>query len=212
MACSQCQGLESLFDNKTAAKELKAYRLKGPKKTTRLLIKALEAEGVQGLTLLDIGGGVGAIQHELLRSGAESVTNVDASAAYIEAARQEARRQGTIEQVSYHYADFIDLAEKMGQADIVTLDRAICCYPDMSALVGLSAAKARKMYGLVYPQDAWWLKWGAAVVNFGAWLLRKPYRFFIHPSAGVEDLLGRQGFSQRFKHKTFIWQTVVYAR
>jgi magnesium-protoporphyrin O-methyltransferase len=212
MACSQCQGLESLFDNKTAAKELKEYRLKGPKKTTRLLIKALEAEGVQGLTLLDIGGGVGAIQHELLRSGAESVTNVDASAAYIEAARQEARRQGTIELVSYHYADFIDLAEKMGQADIVTLDRAICCYPDMSALVGLSAAKARKMYGLVYPQDTWWLKWGAAAVNFGAWLLRKPYRFFIHSSTGVEDLLGRQGFSQRFKHKTFIWQTVVYAR
>ena len=66
----QCQGMETFFDNKTAVGDLKAYRKKGPSKTTRMLIDALKAQGVEDMTLLDIGGGVGAIQHELLNSGA----------------------------------------------------------------------------------------------------------------------------------------------
>jgi magnesium-protoporphyrin O-methyltransferase len=212
MACCQCQGLESLFNDKTAAKELKEYRRNGPKTTTQLLISALEAEGVRNLTLLDIGGGVGVVQHELLRAGVCKVTSVDGSSAYLEAARREAERQGTADRVSYYHADFIELAAEIEPADIVTLDRAICCYPDMPALVGLSSQKARQMYGVVYPRDTWWIRLGATVVNFGTWLFRKRYRFFIHPSAEVEAVLSRQGFTERFKRRTFFWQTVIYSR
>ena len=172
MTCRQCQGLESLFDNKTAAKELKAYRRKGPSKTTQMLIDALRAKGVEAMTLLDIGGGVGAIQHELLKAGINSATNVDASTAYIEAANDEAKRQGHADRVSYHHGDFVQLAPDIQAVDIVTLDRTICCYHDMPALVGLSAARANKMYGLVYPRDVWWIKVGTAIVNFGSRLLR----------------------------------------
>ncbi len=69
MSCAQCQGIERMFDRRAAERELRQYRAAGPGGTTRLLIDALKAEGVAGLTLLDIGGGVGAIQHELLRAG-----------------------------------------------------------------------------------------------------------------------------------------------
>jgi magnesium-protoporphyrin O-methyltransferase len=212
MTCCQCQGLESLFDDKTAAKELRDYRRNGPKTTTQMLISALEAEGVRNLTLLDIGGGVGVVQHELLRAGVRKVTAVDGSSAYLEAARREAERQGTADRVNYYHADFIDLAAEIEPADIVTLDRAICCYPDMPALVGLSSEKAGKMYGVVYPRDTWWIRLGVTVVNFGTWLLRKPYRFFIHPSTEVEAVLARQGFIERVNRRTFFWQTVIYSR
>lgn len=79
MNCCQCEGIEAFFDDKTAARELKRYRKKGADKTTRILIEALQTEDVSGKTLLDIGGGIGAIQHELMSSGAATVTNVDAS-------------------------------------------------------------------------------------------------------------------------------------
>jgi magnesium-protoporphyrin O-methyltransferase len=212
MACGQCQGLESLFNDKTAAKELREYHRNGPKTTTQLLISALEAEGVRNLTLLDIGGGVGVVQHELLRAGVRKVTSVDGSSAYLEAARCEAERQGSADRVSYYHADFIELAAEIEPADIVTLDRAICCYPDMPALVGLSSEKAGKMYGVVYPRDTWWIRLGATVINFGTWLFRKPYRFFIHPSAEVEAVLYQQGFTKCFNRQTFFWQTAVYTR
>ncbi len=38
MDCCQCQGIEARFDQKYVAKKLKAYRKKGPKKTTWQLI------------------------------------------------------------------------------------------------------------------------------------------------------------------------------
>ena len=141
MNCCQCQGIETFFDNKVATKELRQYRKKGPDKTTRMLIEALEAEGVGRMTLLDIGGGIGAIQHELLAVGVSSATSVEASPAYIEVAKEETERQGRIDLVSYHYGNFVDLATDIAPADIVTLDRVICCYDDMQALVGLSSAR-----------------------------------------------------------------------
>ena len=93
MNCSQCQGIESVFDRKTAAQKLTQYRRQGPDQTTRMLIDALKSEGVEDLTLLDIGGGVGAIQYELIKAGVRSATSVDASSAYLAVARDEAQRQ-----------------------------------------------------------------------------------------------------------------------
>lgn len=208
--CHHCQGLDSLFDDKTAQKELKAYRKKGPRKTTKMLVDALKRENVAGMSLLDIGGGVGAIQHELLNAGAGSSTHVDASASYLEASRQETERLGHADNAAYAFGNFVDLAPEIQPADIVTLDRVICCYPDMPALVELSSARANSFYAVVYPRDTWWMKIGMAAVNFGSWLLRKPYRFYIHPTAAVETIVQNNGFKQLVRQKTFIWQVVVY--
>jgi SAM-dependent methyltransferase len=212
MSCSQCRGLESLFDNKTATRELRHYRRKGPSKTTRILIDVLKAEGIAGMTLLDIGGGVGAIQHELINAGVSSAINVDASTAYIEAAREEAKRQGHTDRMSYHRGNFVDLASNIEPVDIVTLDRVICCYHDMPALVGLSSKLAGKFYGLVYPRDIWWVKIGIAIINFGLWIQRNPFRIFIHPTEVVEAVLRSNGLKRRFHRQTSLWQVVVYAR
>ncbi len=92
MNCCQCQGIEMIFDRKHAAKELKNYQRHGPGKSTRVLLAALKGEGVTGKTLLDIGGGVGAIQHDLAAAGVRQVVGVDASWAYLQLAQAEARR------------------------------------------------------------------------------------------------------------------------
>ena len=160
MKCRQCQGIERWFNKKLAAKELRQYRKKGPARTTRMLIEALKAEGIEGMTLLDIGGGIGTIQHELLGAGVSSAINLEGSTAYLETAKEEAERRGHAHRVRYHHGDFVGLASDIQGADIVTLDRVICCYPDFPALVGLSSARAGKLYGVVYPHDTWWAKIG----------------------------------------------------
>src|SRR3972149_11462112 len=103
MSCAQCQVIERMFDRRAAERELSQYRAAGPGGTTRRLINARKAEGVAGLTLLDIGGGVGAIQHELLRAGARSATAVDASSAYLDAARAEVARLGSAARGGCHH-------------------------------------------------------------------------------------------------------------
>src|SRR5258707_1794781 len=131
----QCEGIEGQFNSREAGKKLADYQKHGLTGTTRLLIAALKEAGVEGRTLLDIGGGIGAIQLELLKAGARSAVSVDASTAYVEAAQQEARRQGLQDRIQFQHGDFVELADGVPPADIVTLDRSVCCYPDMPALV-----------------------------------------------------------------------------
>lgn len=212
MDCHQCQGIENVFDRKTAASKLEDYRRRGPDRTTCMLIDALKAEGVEGLTLLDIGGGVGEIQHELIKAGVRSATSVDASSAYLTVARDEAQRRGLAERVTHRHGDFVALAGEVAPADIVTLDRVICCYHDMQRLVGLSSARARRFYGVVYPRDTWWIRLGLALENVYLWLSRNPFRTFVHATTAVDGIIRRNGLKPRFQRQTFIWQVVVYAR
>lgn len=210
--CSQCEGIERVFDEGLARSELEDYRRKGPARTTRLLIETLKANGIADLTLIDIGGGVGAIQHELLQAGAHSAVSIDASSAYLHAARQEGVRLGHDGRVRYHHGNFVDLASQIEPADIVTLDRVICCYPDMEALVGLSSARARKFYGLVYPRDSWWLKLARPPFNLLFRIRRNPFRFFLHPTTGIEAVIGANGLKRVFHREFLFWQVAVYQR
>jgi magnesium-protoporphyrin O-methyltransferase len=212
MTCSHCQATEDIFDKGTADGDLRDYRRHGPGKTARLLIEALKAFGIEGSTLLDIGGGVGVIQHELLKSGASSATHVDASSAYLQAARREAERQGHADRIHQHHGDFVALAPQIPQADIVTLEKVICCYPDVDALVGLSAARAGRLYGVVFPRDTWWWNLGGRVANLVSRLQRSPFRIFVHPTERVEAIVRANGLERRFYRQTFIWQIAVYAR
>lgn len=213
MDCCQCQGIETQFDLKYVTRKLEKYRKTGPKKTTRQLIQALQAEGIRGMTLLDIGGGVGDIQHELLKSGVSHAINIEASTAYIEACRAEAERQGHAGRIRHLHGNFVDLAEDIPSVDIVTLDRVICCYHDMFELVNFSAKKAAKLYGLVYPRDKWWVKLVLSICfNLRFWSQRNPFRVFVHSTEAVEAAVRNNGLQRRYYREMGPWQVVVFVR
>lgn len=220
MTCNQCQsGGANVFGSRQARGKLKRYRTKGPDKTTRLLLDALAAElaaeHVADATLLDIGGGIGAIGLELLKSGVTAitaVTEVEASPAYVAAADSEATRQGVRDRWEFRAGDFVALAADLPAANVVTLDRVICCYPDMPALVGQSAVKALTVWGAVYPRDTWWVRAVRTAANWTLRLLRNPFRLYIHETAAVDTVLRGNGLTPRFHHDGGYWQVVVYAR
>ncbi len=213
MDCCQCQGIEQKQTRKYVAKKLKKYLKNGPKKTTSQLIEALQAKGVSGMTLLDIGGGLGDIQHALIKSGLSYATDNEASTAYLEACQKEAERLGHADRIRHIYGNFVELAKDIEPADIVTLDRVICCYPDMPALVNLSAQKATRLYGIVYPLDQWWV-WLLMqfYYNLRNWVLRNPMRNFVFPSQAVEGILQSNGLERCFYKVMAPWQIAVYAR
>lgn len=212
MDCCKTVGVERLFDEKLVAHELRRYRRKGPDRTTRLLIEALEQEGVAGQTLLDIGAGVGAITHGLLASGLREAVIVDASEPSLHAARQVAEADATQDRIKFLHGDYVDLASSAGTADIVTLDRVICCYEDMRSLVKRSAENALRLYALVYPRDAWWVRLGARVLNLFQRIRRHPFRFFAHRSLDVEERILASGLRPHFRSTRGLWRVAVYLR
>lgn len=213
MSCRQCEGIEKEFSEKYVRKELKKYRKKGVAKTTRMLLDALRKEGVKDLTLLDIGGGIGGIQHALLKNGVASAVNVDASRAYSEAAREEAERQGHDTRIEFYHGDFLAVAKDISTQDIVTLDRVICCFDEVEKLVGLSAERAGKYYGVIYPRDVWWIKGGFNSANFFLKLFKRDFQAFIHPTKLVEGIVKKIGLERRIYYATAgIWQVALFSR
>jgi 2-polyprenyl-3-methyl-5-hydroxy-6-metoxy-1,4-benzoquinol methylase len=201
-----------MFDSEVAREELEDYREHGPANETQILLDAILERSVRGLTLIDIGGGVGAIQHELLKAGVEHGVGVDVSTAYLNAARSESERLGHAERMEYQHGDFVALAPQIEAADIVTLDRVICCYPDVQALVGLSSERAKRFYGVVFPRDNAAYRFVQHGMNLYFRLSRNPYRFFVHPTQIVDSILTAQGFRRAFRRTTWFWQVLVYER
>jgi magnesium-protoporphyrin O-methyltransferase len=208
----QCQGIDATFDTGLADKQLRRFRRRGPQRTTRLLLDALRARGVKGRSLLDIGGGVGVIQHELLAAGVSEATSVDASSAYLAVSRAEADHWGYGARVRYHFGNFVELAPGIPSADIVTLDRVICCYDEMEALVGLSASRAARLYGVVYPRSAWWVRLGTSAANLLQRMRGSPFRIFSHATEAVETAISARGLSRVFHRTAGMWQVALFAR
>ncbi len=203
---------EAMFDARTAHRQAEAYRRRGAGGTTRRLVEMITAAGVEGATVLDIGGGVEVIGTELLLAGAVSLTDVDASAPYISVATHELARRGFAEQSAFHHGDFVQLADELADADIVTLDRVVCCYGDWRALVDRSTQRARRLYGLVYPNERWWIRAGIGMGNLCLRALGRSFRGHVHPERKVDARIRAAGFETRAHHRGLIWQTVLYER
>jgi len=210
--CGNCAGIEHQFDLKNAETKLQDYQTHGPQETTRILISALVDQGVEDKTLLDVGGGIGAIQHELFKAGIRYSTNLEASGAYLQICQEEAHRQGHGDKIHHLHGNFAEM-QNLPVSDVVTLERVICCYPDMQTLMNLACQKARRLIGLVYPHETWWVKFGMEmIINLKFRLTRNPFRVYLHNSEQVHALVLSSEFSQVFYRKTGAWQVVVYAK
>jgi Methyltransferase domain len=183
-----CDGYATPIDAKLAENDRRAYHAKGPERTTLMLLEMIMAASDSGATLLDVGGGIGVIDHELLRSGARSAVLVEASSAYLDAAREEAQEAGLLDRLTIVAGDFVRRAADIDAADIVTLDRVVCCYPGADALITASAEKSMKLLGLVLPRDRWYVRWAIRLDNVRWWSMRSAYRARAHANARIDEL------------------------
>ena len=203
---------ESIFDDREAANDLEDWQRNGLPDSTAELIDALRSEGVEGATVIDIGAGVGMVHLELLAAGAASAVDVDASSAYLATARAEAERRGLGDRVEYRHGNAVALASDLPEADVVTLDRVICCYPDLPALLAAAVRPRPRLIGLVHPTDSWWVRVSATILNRLSGLLRRPDDFYIHRQAEIDRILGKAGFRQLHRGGSRVWRVAVYGR
>lgn len=215
MPCCQGQDYDEMFDANNARKELRRYERRGPGGETRRLLDALRPLLVDtpGFSHLDIGGGVGVLQHELAEAGAATTTAVDASIPYLNLLEEAAKSRGYAERQVRIAGDFTDVADEVRDASVVTLDKVICCYPDMPSLVRLSARRATKLYGIVLPKDAGWIRFGSKVANwFLRNILRWKFQSFVHPLSEVDRLVAGEGLTLHTEDTGLFWSVRVYLR
>jgi magnesium-protoporphyrin O-methyltransferase len=200
------------FDAGHAEQRLRDFQRHGPRGSTRRLIDGLASGGVEGLTVLDIGAGVGAVHQTLLAVGASTATDVDASAPYLAVAREEAERRGTADRVTYLRGDAVRLAPELPEADLVALDRVVCCYPDMDALVRVAADHARRRLGIVLPRDVALIRAAIAIANRWNALVGNPFRAYVHRTDAVLAIATSGGLELVDLYRGGFWQTLVFER
>ena len=212
MPCNCCEITDKAFSESEARAELKNYRRRGPMNQTKLILEAICSLKLRDADLLDIGGGIGVIHHELLEDIARAATHVDASSAYLKKAKQEASRRGHDERVNFIHADFTDVANQLPEADIVTLDRVVCCYPDFRGLLKAAAEHSQRALAFTYPRETWYMRFGLKAANFFQGLRRDPFRVFLHPISEMDALLTEEGFQRVSLRRLFVWEMALYQR
>ncbi len=204
--CTVPRGYEKMFGERSARHDAKRYRRKGLDDTGKRIVNVLRERGLEGATVLEIGGGVGAIEVEVLRAGAARAVNVELSPYYEAAARGLWREAGIAEQAEYKVADIAADGAEVDPADAVVMHRVVCCYPDADGLVGAAAARARRLLVMSFPRERVLIRAGLAAVNLVARLLRWEYRSYVHPPEEILAAAERRGLRPVFGHEGRIWQ------
>ena len=213
MTTCQCCAADQMFDPAIARRELRRFRKTGPSPATRQILDAVrQAPLPPHPSLIDVGGGIGAIHHVLLDAGFARALQVDASRAYLDVARAEAERRGHGARVGFAHGDFREVAVTTPPADVVTLDRVVCCDPDFAGMLGAAADHARHLVALTYPRDRWFTRSFVAVFNAMRRLRGDSFRAFIHPPAAMVAVLEGRGLRRRFSGGTLIWSAEVFER
>jgi 16S rRNA G966 N2-methylase RsmD len=210
--CCDPRGCDRFFGRRFARRMAKRYRKRGLGTTERAMVGYLESAGLAGATVLEVGGGVGEIQVELLKRGASRAVNLELSPAYDEEAARLLAATGLEGRVERRLHDIAVDPDAVEPVDVVVLHRVVCCYPDYERLLSAAAAHARRALVFSYPPRNAISRAVVAAENVGFRLTRQEFRVFAHPPEAMLGVLGEHGLAPRFAHGGFAWQVAGLAR
>jgi SAM-dependent methyltransferase len=194
------------FTNVPITEWFDCFEATSKERTARGIAKAGQPQG----RLLDVGSGVGALTFELLERGLTEAVSVDLSSAFVAAASAEAARRGRTGSVRFVHGDFVGIASQFLAADVVTLDRVVCCYPEYERLLHESARLAARCLALSYPRDVWYVRTWVGLQNAARQLCRNPFRAFVHSASAMEHVIRGAGFEMVSRSCTRMWCADVY--
>lgn len=205
--------LNTHFDQAVAEEDALDYRENGLNSRGEKMLAYLDLAGVGLNSALDIGCGSGALHHELLlRNLVKKVIAMDASEAFLAAAASNAKEMSLSERVEYQLEDFALSTEKTAPANLVLMDRVLCCYPDVEGLLKPAIDKSQQYLVISYPRDAFWVRlyyrWRALVKA----LRRSAFRLYYHEPQRIRQLVIAGGMQLVDEAKEDFWQIDIYKR
>jgi magnesium-protoporphyrin O-methyltransferase len=205
-------GLDKIFGERQAQREARTYLQRGLGQPSRRLVEVLRSRGLAGASVLEVGAGAGGVHLELLKAGASHVVDLDLSPAYLAVARSTAQALDLGGQVEHRLHNLADEPEAVAPADVVVMNRVICCYPDLQRLLGPAAVRAQRLLALTFPREAWWTSLAIRVGNVVFWLTRSDFRAYLHSPQAVYALAAAAGLSPLHESYSGAWQVAVFER
>jgi 2-polyprenyl-3-methyl-5-hydroxy-6-metoxy-1,4-benzoquinol methylase len=212
VSCCPPKGYTSIFSKRAARRDAKRYRQGGLDDTGEEMVAFLRERGVVGATVLEVGGGVGVLQLELLKAGAARATNLELSPEYEDVAAELAHEAGVSERIERRLGDLVAEPGLAGEADAVLMHRVVCCYPDYDALVGAAAERTKHYLVMSFPRPRLLIRAGMGAVNLFARIVRWEYRTWVHPPEALVAAAERHGLTLAAESSGRIWQVAALER
>ncbi len=210
--CCSPKGYRWIFSERNARSEAKRYRRKGLDPTSRRIFDYLKERGVEGRTVLEVGGGIGAIQIELLKAGATRAVSVELTPTYEKAAGELLKEAGLADRVERRVMDFARSGDQVEPADIVILNRVICCYPDMPLLAGSAADHSAEVLVMSFPKERWWTRLVLTLGNFVLRVMQRQFQVFVHPPEKILAEAERHGLHTALDAPGLFWEVAAAQR
>jgi hypothetical protein len=201
-----------MFTAKEARKVLRRYRKKGLNKLERQMVASVPTDTRHGARVLEIGGGIGTIQAELLAGGADRGEIIELVSAYGPYAQELARDKGIENRSTFRVADVLDSPDTIAHADVVVLNRVVCCSPDGVRLAGAAARLAGSMLLLSYPRDRVLIRIGGRLLNFVLRIMKRSFRVFLHPRESLYAAAQAEGLVVAETGQAFAWEFAAFRR
>jgi SAM-dependent methyltransferase len=165
-------------------------------------------------SVLEIGCGGGAMLVALLGAGAKSADGFDLSVESIRIARRRAADAGVDDRVTLRVGD--GAGAMLPRHDWVVLDRVLCCYPRLDALLANAIGAATNRIAFSVPVSYGWRGWVARAVvgleNALAPLRSRECRAFVHDVSRIEGALSAAGFRSTASSRRRFWHMEVFER
>jgi hypothetical protein len=200
------------FGDRVARRALRRYRKKGLDADARIMVQWASEEGLDGASVLEVGGGIGAVGVTLLQRGAERAVNLEVVPGWEPFARELAADHGLAGRSEFRVGDLLEHDDAADPADVVALQRVVCCNPQGVGLAGLAARLARHVLVLSYPRDAVWTRWGVAAANAVERLRGQSFRAFVHPPAAILAAAVAEGLVIVHRERGAVWESAALIR
>jgi hypothetical protein len=210
--CCDRDAYDETFGDRFARRIARRYRKRGLDRTRRRVVDFLSVRGIEGATVLEIGGGIGEVHVELLRRGARVVTNLEISTSYEEQAAQLLEGSGFGDRVTRRFLDIATSPDEVDPADVVVLHRVVCCYPDYERLLTAAAGHARRLLVFSHPPRTPTTRLSFGFDNLIRRLRRNGFRAFVHSPEAMVAVVQLQGMSVRYRHRSMSWTVVGFER
>ncbi|MGB8386050.1 MAG: methyltransferase domain-containing protein [Dermatophilaceae bacterium] len=206
--CCEPRGYDDMFGTRFSRRLARRYRKRGLDRTAARMVAFLTEHGIQGASLLEVGGGVGDLQLELLRRGAARATNLELVDSYDADAHILAADAGLSERVTRHQLDLAAAPEAIEPHDIVVLHRVVCCYPDYQRLLAAAAEHAKGLLVFSHPPRNLASRAVFAAQNLVFRLRRSPFRTFVHDPAAMSTAAEHDRLRTVYRHRGLTWHVV----
>jgi magnesium-protoporphyrin O-methyltransferase len=206
--CCGSGGYDDFFGARFSRHLARRYRKRGLDRTATRMVEFLTAHGVDGASVLEIGGGIGDLQLELLRRGAARATNLELVDSYDADAQTLASDAGIADRVTRRRLDLATSPDAVEPHDIVVLHRVVCCYPDYERLLAAAADHARRLLVFSHPPRNAVCHLVVAAENLFFRLRRTPFRTYVHDPVAMTAAAQRGRLQAAYLHRGFVWHVV----